>query len=165
MPPSRTSKSKPSSLPSLSRRWQNPSRPPSTLPTPMPGVAIAGPTTASPVPAPPSVSPLPIVLPPPSSIVIPPPLTSHTAVSVSTPEGYTWPLFTHHPLHVRQHLKLPPIRSHTPRHPTLPSIQTLFPEMNFGAPMGTVQPQSQNINPLHPTIGFANTNVWQDDYS
>ncbi|KAF8522465.1 hypothetical protein BU17DRAFT_87080 [Hysterangium stoloniferum] len=66
MPPSRTSKSKPSSLPSLSRRGQNPSRPPSTLPTPMPGLAIAaaGPTTASPVPAPPSVSPPPIVLPP-----------------------------------------------------------------------------------------------------
>ncbi|KAF8528362.1 hypothetical protein BU17DRAFT_80655 [Hysterangium stoloniferum] len=161
MPPSRTSKSKPSSLPSLSRGGQNP---PSTLPTPMP-IAAAGPTTASPVPVPPSAFPLPIVLPPPpSSIVIPPPLTSHTAVSAPTPEGYTWPLFTHH-LHVRQHLKLPPIRSHTPRHPTLPSIQTLFPEMNFGAPMGTVQPQSLNRNPLHPTIGFANTNVWQDDCS
>ncbi|KAF8522464.1 hypothetical protein BU17DRAFT_87079 [Hysterangium stoloniferum] len=67
MPPSRTSKSKPSSsLPSLSRRGQHPSRLPPTLPIPLPVLAIAaaGTTMASPAPGPPSVSPPSIVLPP-----------------------------------------------------------------------------------------------------
>ncbi|KAF8522460.1 hypothetical protein BU17DRAFT_87065 [Hysterangium stoloniferum] len=74
MPPSRRSKSKPSSsLKPLSRRGQHPSRPPPTSPIPLPVLAAAapGPTTASPAPAAPSISPPPILLPPRSSMLTP----------------------------------------------------------------------------------------------
>ncbi|KAF8528364.1 hypothetical protein BU17DRAFT_80658 [Hysterangium stoloniferum] len=187
MPPSRRSKSKPSpSLPSLSRREQDSPRPPPTSPIPLPVLAVtaAGPTTASPVPAPPSVSPPSIVLPPRSSILTQPPLTSHTPVSALTSEVSTWraplvpgsrvhlrmqdprrALFTHHPLHVRRHLKLRPIRANTPRHPSLPSIRSLFPHIDFQHQQGLFNPQSHIINTIHPPIYFANANVWEDDYS
>ncbi|KAF8528343.1 hypothetical protein BU17DRAFT_80600 [Hysterangium stoloniferum] len=163
MSPSRRSKSKPSSsLTPLSQRGQHPSQPPPTSPIPLPVLAVAatGPTTASPEPAPPSISPPPILLPSRSSMLTPPPLTSHAPISAPTPEGDTClipssfvhlqmqdpprALFTHEPLHVRGP-KLRPIRTHTLRHPRLPSIHSLFPHIDFQHQQGLFNPQSHTI--------------------
>ncbi|KAF8528346.1 hypothetical protein BU17DRAFT_80631 [Hysterangium stoloniferum] len=103
-------------------------------------IYFAGTTTAFPAPAPPSVSPTLIFLPPTPSILTPPPLTSHTALSVLTPEGYTWraPLVPNSPS-TSDDIPNCPASTATPRDtPRCPASGRSSLTFNFETPTETV---------------------------